>query len=381
LNSRSGARRIRLGVIVNPIAGMGGKAGLKGTDGPGVTEEARRRGAVPIAAERARLALARMAIPPAGIDILTGHGDLGEVVLHALRLHPTLVGYGADYTTTADDTRAAAAEMLACDVDLILFAGGDGTARDIFDIVGSRIPILGVPTGVKMHSAVFATNPQNAGDVASRFLADPEAAERPRDAEIMDIDESLLRCGRISARLYGYARVPYERLRVQHLKAAAPRDADAALDALCRDIAGSLQSGRHYLFGPGTTTQTIMRHAGIEGTLLGIDAVSDGRAVGRDLDERAILALAGGKRTCIVVSIVGGQGCLFGRGNQQISAEVIKRVGRDGILVVSSLDKLLALNDRGLFVDTGDAEADAMLAGYMRVEVAPDQSIICKVSS
>ncbi len=232
LSDRRDARQIRLGVIVNPIAGMGGKVGLKGTDGLEVVEEAWRRGAVPIAAERARRALARMTIPPADIDFLTGHGELGEVVLRALGFRPTLVGCGPKSTTTADDTRAAAAEMLARNVDLILFAGGDGTARDIFDIVGSRIPILGVPTGVKMHSAVFATNPENAGDVAGRFLADRKATERLRDAEIMDIDERLLRCGRISARLFGYARVPYERQRVQHAKAAAPRDADAALDAL-----------------------------------------------------------------------------------------------------------------------------------------------------
>lgn len=376
-----GARQIRLGVIVNPIAGMGGKVGLKGTDGLEIVEEAWRRGAVPIAAERARRALARMTAPPADIDFLTGQGELGEVVLRALRFCPTLVGRGANATTAADDTRAAAAEMLARNVDLVLFAGGDGTARDIFAIVGNKIPILGVPTGVKMHSAVFATNPENAGDVAGRFLAYRKAAQRLRDAEIMDIDERLLRCGRISARLFGYARVPYERARVQHAKAAAPRDADAALDALSRKIAGSLQSGCLYLFGPGTTTQAIMRYAGIEGTVLGIDAVCNGRTVGLDLDERAILALTEGTRTCIVVSIVGGQGCVFGRGNQQISAEVIKRVGRDRILVVSGLDKLLALNGRGLFVDTGDAEADAMLAGYMRVEVGPDQSIICKVSS
>ncbi len=293
-----GGRRVRLGVIVNPIAGMGGKTGLKGTDGPGVVEKARRRGAVPVGALRARQALARMVVPvagrPAGIDILTGHGELGEVVVRALHFRPTLVGCAANATTTANDTRAAAAEMLARNVDLILFAGGDGTARDIFDIVGNSIPILGVPTGVKMHSAVFATNPQNAGDVAGRFLADPNAAERLRDAEIMDLDERLLRCGRSSPRLYGYARVPYERLRVQHAKAAAPRDADAALDALCRNIAGSLQWGWCYLFGPGTTTQTIMRYAGVEGTLLGIDAVCDGRAVGRDLDERAILGLLDG---------------------------------------------------------------------------------------
>jgi predicted polyphosphate/ATP-dependent NAD kinase len=266
-------------------------------------------------------------------------------------------------------------------VDLILFAGGDGTARDIFDIVGSKAPILGVPTGVKMHSAVFATNPENAGDVAGRFMADPNGAARLRDAEIMDIDEPLQQGGRLSARLYGYARVPYERSRVQHAKAARPDDADATLDALCKRIADALKPGCLYLFGPGTTTQAIMRYARIDGTLLGIDAVWNGRAVGLDLQEREILALIEGRQTRIVVSVVGGQGCLFGRGNQQISAEVIKRVGRDGVLVVASLDKLLALNDSGLFVDTGDKEADTMLAGYIRVEVGPNQSVICKVAS
>jgi predicted polyphosphate/ATP-dependent NAD kinase len=319
--------------------------------------------------------------PLADFDILTGRGALGETIVRTLGFRSSLVGDDRKCVTTADDTRAAAAEMLACGVDLVLFAGGDGTARDIFDIVGSKAPILGVPTGVKMHSAVFATNPENAGDVAGRFMAGPQAAACLRDAEIMDIDEPLQRGARVSARLYGYAHVPYERSRVQHAKAAAPHDADSALNALCKKIGEALTPGCLYLFGPGTTTQTIMRYAGIEGTLLGIDAVWDSRTIGLDLDERAILALIEQKQTRIVVSVVGGQGCLFGRGNQQISAEVIKRVGRDGILVVSSLNKLLALNDRGLFVDTGDREADTMLAGYIRVEVGPDQSVICKVTS
>jgi len=360
---------------------MGGKVALRGTDGPGVVEEARRRGAVAIAPERARRALARVMVPLADIDILTGRGELGETVVRALGFRLSLVGDGLKSVTTADDTRATATEMLTRGVDLILFAGGDGTARDIFDVVGSRVPILGVPTGVKMHSAVFATNPENAGDVAGRFMTDPKASACLRDAEIMDADEPLRQGPRVSAHLFGYARVPYERSRVQHAKAAAPHDADAALDGLCKKIADSLESGCLYLFGPGTTTQTIMLYAGIEGTLLGIDAVRDGRAIGLDLDERAILALIEGRQTRIVISVVGGQGCLFGRGNQQISAEVIKRVGRDGILVVSSLDKILALSDRGLFVDTGDTEADSMLAGYIRVEVTPDQSVICRVSS
>jgi predicted polyphosphate/ATP-dependent NAD kinase len=352
---------------------MGGKVGMKGTDGLDAVVEARRRGAVPLAPERARRALARITVAPADTDLLAAPGELGEQVLCALGLRPMLVGAVPKSVTTADDTRAAAAEMLARGVDLLLFAGGDGTARDIFEIVGASVPILGVPTGVKMHSAVFATNPENAGDVARRFLAGGRTGHL-REAEVMDADGGL-------ARLYGYARVPYERARVQHAKAVAPRDADAALEALCRSVADGLQPGVLYLLGPGTTTLSIMRHAGIAGTLLGIDAIRDGRAVGLDLNERGILALMEGRQTHIIVSIVGGQGCLFGRGNQQISAEIIKRVGRGGIVVVASMEKLLALGDRGLFVDTGDGEADALLAGYIRIEVAPDQSVICKVSS
>jgi predicted polyphosphate/ATP-dependent NAD kinase len=360
---------------------MGGKVGLKGTDGPGVLEEAQRRGATPIAPERAWRALARMTIHPADIDFITARGELGESVVRAAGFQSSLIGGDAKSATTAEDTRAVAAEMLRYGVDLILFAGGDGTARDIFETVGTKVPILGVPTGVKMHSAVFATNPENAGDVAARFLAGPKEAVRLREAEILDIDELSRQSSRYSARLHGYARVPYERSRVQHAKMAAPYDADVALDALCREIADALQPGCLYLFGPGTTTQRIMRYARIEGTLLGIDAVCDGRAVGLDLHERAILALIEGRPTQIIIGIVGGQGCLFGRGNQQISGEIIKRVGRDRILVVSSLHKLLALNDQCLFADTGDSEADSLLAGYLRVEVGPARSVICKVSS
>jgi predicted polyphosphate/ATP-dependent NAD kinase len=359
---------------------MGGKVGLKGTDGPERLQEARRRGAVPVASAYARRALLRMANTLAEVEILAGAAELGEIVVHGLGLQPTLIGPGAQALTTAHDTRIAATDILERGADLILFAGGDGTARDIVDVIGSKIPILGVPAGVKMHSAVFATNPENAGDVAARFLSAGNPALSLRDAEIVDVEEQSQGL-RVSTRLYGYARVPYERRRVQHAKAAARHDDDAALDATCREIAHGMRPGTLYLLGPGTTTQAIMRHAGVDGTLLGIDALCDGRLVGYDLDERAILALlASYQAAWVIISVIGGQGCLFGRGNQQISAEVIKRVGRDRILVVSGLDKLLALDSQGLFVDTGDAAADAMLSGYVRVQVSPGQSVICKVS-
>jgi predicted polyphosphate/ATP-dependent NAD kinase len=372
-------RCLRLGLIVNPIAGMGGRPGLKGTDGEGAAELARRLGAVPVAPERARRALARLAPHLERITLLTGHGELGESVAAALDLRPQLIGAPAREATTAQDSRELAAAMLSSGVDLILFAGGDGTARDIFDVAGGAIPMLGVPTGVKMHSAVFATGAENAGDVTARFLARSAGQPRLREAEIMDIDEGELRAGRLSARLHGYAQVPYERLLVQHAKAGPARDDDAALDALCRKLAQSMEAGCLYVFGPGTTTQRILRHAGIEGTLLGVDAVADGKLLGADLGERAILELSEGRSLRILVGVVGGQGFVFGRGNQQISAEVIKCAGRDGITIVASLAKILALEEQSLFVDSGDEALDSALAGFIRVETGPGQVLMCRL--
>lgn len=368
-------RELRLGFIVNPIAGMGGKVGLKGTDGAAGIAEARRRGAAPLAGKRARRALGRIA-SRRNLQLFTGVGDLGETAARDLGIDPNCVG--STPRMIADDTRSAVAAMIAAGVDLILFAGGDGTARDVFDVTGDRLPILGVPTGVKMHSAVFAITPESAGDIAAKFLAADSAGRKLRQAEIMDLDDRT--DGRVSARLYGYAQVPDERMRIQHAKAGARVDDEAALDALCRHVAATLEPGCVYVFGPGTTTQRILRHAGIEGTLLGVDAVSNGRLVGPDLSESGLLSLTAGRPVRIVLGVIGGQGFLFGRGNQQIGPEVIRRAGRDRIMVVAGLAKILALEGGRLFVDTGDRELDEALAGFIRVLVAPDQTIMCRIA-
>jgi predicted polyphosphate/ATP-dependent NAD kinase len=360
---------------------MGGRVGLKGTDGAETLDEARRRGATPIAPLRARQAVARMAIRQNAIELFTGAGELGEAVARECEHFPKVVTRTCSGQTTAEDTRATAMSMLEAGVDLIVFAGGDGTARDVLDAVGDKAPILGIPTGVKMHSAVFATTPENAGDVARRFLEDQSPSERLRDAEIMDVDERLLLDGRVVTRLYGYGRTPYERLRVQHAKAGIARDDEAALDALCQQIAATLEPGRLYLFGPGTTMQKILRLAGLEGTLLGIDAVRDGELVGVDLAETGILSLIEEGPARIVVSVIGGQGFLFGRGNQQFSAKVLRRVGRENVIVVASREKLLSLDGGCLFIDTDDQSFNASFARYIRVETARDQSVVCKVAS
>ncbi len=372
-----------LGLLVNPIAGMGASVGLKGTDGPEVLEEAKRRGARPSSGERAVRALTRIAASKTVPSLVTGAGDLGENSARAAGLDPVVV-YGTGPGTVgatdtgAADTVAAAEAMAVSAVDLLLFAGGDGTARDILRAIGDRVPVLGVPAGVKMHSAVFGSSPEGAGGLASLFL-DGSPSARLRDAEVMDLDEAAFREDRLSARLYGYARSPYERRLAQKAKAGSPAGNHAALTAACQRVAARMREDVLYIVGPGTTMRGVMDALGLPSTLLGVDAVLDGVLVGSDLGEQALLDLMEEREVRIVVGVLGGQGYLFGRGNQQISAEVIRRVGRDGIVVVAPTEKLVALEAGGLRVDTGDAEVDAMLVGYLRIHTGPDRSVLFRV--
>jgi predicted polyphosphate/ATP-dependent NAD kinase len=367
----------RLGLIVNPVAGLGGRVGLKGTDGRDTVRRALELGAQPVAPARAERALARLDKHRDLVTIVAGARAMGGDAALAHGFETEVVAGGGNDETTADDTRAAALEMERRAVDLILYAGGDGTTRDIVDAVGTRVPILGIPTGVKMHSGVFATSPEAAGDLAVLHLAarSPEL----REAEVMDVDEQALRDGRMSARLYGVARVPRDRARVQAPKAAS-RPGDAALDALCGELAAESATGLT-LFGPGTTTQRVLARLGIDGTPLGIDAVEDGRLAGRDLREAELLELLERRSGRILVSVVGGQGYVLGRGNQQLSPEVIRRAGVDNLVVVAALDKLLALDPPRLLVDTGDRELDRELSGYRRVLVGPNHSVVFPVAA
>lgn len=367
----------RVGLIVNPVAGMGGRVGLKGTDD--VAGRARELGATPVAAGRADRALARLELRDGDVSFVAPEGEMGAALAAAHDFDTEVVPGGRAGETTAADTRAAARELLRRGVDLILFAGGDGTTRDVYDAVGDAVPILGIPTGVKMHSAVFATSPENAGDVVADFLA---AGERGtlRDGEVVDVDEDAVRAGRIETRLYGAARVPADRLRMQPAKASAGRSDELALAAVCARLADEMDPRRTYVLGPGTTTRRIADRLGVPKTLLGVDAVRGGRLVGSDLGERELLELLDGEAATLVVGVVGGQGALFGRGNQQLSPAVLRAIGPDNVVIVAGLSKLLSLDPPVLRVDTGDPALDAELGGYRRVHVAPGRTLVQKVS-
>ncbi|HQG54223.1 MAG TPA: ATP-NAD kinase family protein [Thermoleophilia bacterium] len=421
----------RLGVIVNPVAGIGGRVGLKGSDGTEVVRQALERGATREAPHRAQLALERLARLKDEIEVLTGPGEMGEDEARAAGLEPTTVGSlagrptfaawagehrggrtraevagsadvvgsaevagsadvtgraqvpGEDFVlTTAADTEETARALEAAGVDVILFAGGDGTARNVYHAVGDRVPVIGVPAGVKIHSAVYATTPAAAGDVVALYLHDRPSSVHLRECEVMDIDEEAFRADRVSARLYGYMRVPVARGLVQSAKAGGVAGEESALHDVAMDVIQQMEPGELQIIGPGTTTRTILDRLGLPATLLGVDAVIDGELVAGDATEKDLLDLLERcDRARIIVTAIGGQGHIFGRGNQQISPAVIRRVGRDRILVIATQTKLLSLDGRPLLVDTGDPDLDTELCGYVKVTTGLGERIMYRVST
>lgn len=368
----------RLGFIVNPIAGLVGRVGLKGTDGWDIVEEALRLGAKPQAPSRAVEALKSLGAHKAEIEVLTYPEDMGENEARACGFSPTVIGRIDASRTTASDTRRAASDMLRYGVDLLLFAGGDGTARDIYEAVGDGVPVLGIPAGVKMHSAVYALNSARAGELAMLYLL--KKVKTVKEVEVMDIDEDAFRRGRVAARLYGYLKTPFDSRYLQGLKAGSPETEEAVHDAIALEVIENMRDDCLYLVGPGTTTRAIMRKLGLEYTLLGVDLVYRKELVGKDLNEKDLLERIDDRQSRLIITPVGGQGFLFGRGNQQLSPAVIRRVGRDNIIVVASRQKLDALRGRPLLVDTGDSETDQMLAGYVSVITGYRQRVVYRVA-
>jgi predicted polyphosphate/ATP-dependent NAD kinase len=369
----------RLGLIVNPIAGLGGRVGLRGTDGADLQRRAFALGATAGSPPRADRALARLAAGRAALHVVTAAGSMGADLAAAHDLDPLVVGDAGERTSTRD-TRRAACAMEREGVELLLFAGGDGTARDILEAIGDRVPVLGIPAGVKMRSGVFAASPEAAADTASHYLERP-SRDALRDGEVADLDDETLADDRTAGQLYGVLRVPAGSGRVLPAKSGSLAASQAALDALCGELAGELRRGGLCILGPGTTTQRILAQLGLDGTLLGVDVVCDGELLVRDASERDLLDVTRDRPATIVVGIIGGQGSLFGRGNQQISAEVIRRAGPDSIVIVAGLDKLQALDPCCLHVDTGDRDVDRLLAGYRRVRYAPSMSALLNVAS
>ncbi len=353
----------RFGLVVNPIAGMGGRVGLKGTDGK--VEEARERGAEMRAPDRAVEMLRELADISDSFELITFGGLMGADQAHEAGIEPTIVGEPAGDETTAEDTREAVRAFLDQDLDLILFVGGDGTAADVaetLDAASADIPILGVPAGVKVYSAVFAVTPEAAAHIAVSF----DSTER---AEVNDIDEDEYRDGEVHTELRALATVP-----IANQRQGSKQLSGGTVSGLAEGFVDEVEAGRSYVLGPGGTLGTIKEKLGVEGTPLGVDVYRDGELVVKDGAASDILD-ALGKRNTVVVSPIGGQGFIFGRGNQQISPEVIRRCE---IEIVASRRKLDGIG--ALRVDTGDDELDERLRGWQRVRVGRFESRLMEIA-
>lgn len=370
-----------LGLIINPLAGIGGPVGLKGSDGKDVVAEALARGAKARAPERCRRALAAIATLASSVKVFAVGGDMGGDLAQSMGFDVELISPGADNASCAQDTIHAAELLCEKRVDLILFVGGDGTARNIFSAVGLGQPVLGVPAGVKMHSGVYAVTPEAAGEVLQMLVRGD--AVPLREQEVRDIDEQAFRAGRVRAKYYGEMRVPEAEQFIQQVKNSG-RTPEPLQQA---DIAASVIENMHadelYVVGPGSTTLAVLADMGLEGTLLGVDLVLNRTLLASDVGaleiEAALQQHAG--RARILVTAIGGQGHVIGRGNQQINAQVLRHVGREGFYIIATPSKLEELNGRPLLVDSNDAKLDSEWAGYHPVIVGYNETVMYPLGS
>ena len=371
--------RHRIGLIINPIAGIGGRLARRGSDLFTSLQAAEDLGGQQVAAPRAERALKRLHALHPTARIVAAAGPMGAAAARAAGFDPLCLDGPTVGASTARDTRAAAAAMLAHGVEIILFAGGDGTARDIFDVVGDRLAIIGIPTGVKMHSAVFSINPEAAAETAAIAVT---RSVGMRLAEIMDSDPTALAEGRPSAHLFGFAKTPALPRLFQPAKGARPAGGEAEIEALGRVLARQARPDQLVVIGPGTTMAAIKRAFGCEGTCMGVDAVVDGQTIAADADAATLEALcAAHADVLLLIGIVGGQGFVFGRGNQQISPKVLRYVSAGNIRIIATREKLLALPSSTLRIDTGDAEMDRAFEGYRRIETGPNDTVMMRLTA
>ncbi len=367
---------MKLGFLVNPISGMGGAVGLKGTDGH-LYYEALRRGATPVAPARAYRFIKALQKKEFLGKVIAANCLMGcdyfkgSTISHECISIPQECG-----KTSPQDTVLAVRKLVNSGVELIVFVGGDGTARDVAKAVKeSDVPVLGIPSGVKMYSGVFAISPEAGAEVVKAF---EEGRATLEVSEVADVDELSLNEGVIKVRRFELVRTPKLQGLITPTKDFGGGE-EGSKEAIAEYFVEEYLKPNHlYLLGPGTTIKAVADVLGVQKTLLGVDAYRNGEVIGVDLGVKEILELVrkyGNPH--IVITVIGAQGYLFGRGNQQFSSEVLKLVGKERIHVLSTESKLRGL--KYLLVDTGDPELDVKLSGHIRVITGYREEKVVKV--
>jgi predicted polyphosphate/ATP-dependent NAD kinase len=374
----------RLGFIVNPIAGIGGSVALKGSDGEGIAAQALLLGAVAKANDRAKLALEILQPYQQQLTVVTVNGAMGEDTAKALGFSVELAYQTKQQATTATDTENAVKALSTQKIDLLLFAGGDGTARNICHMVGDSMPVLGIPAGCKIHSGVYAITPKSAGRVVELMITNQLVSLT--EADVMDIDESLFRQGVVKAKRYGEMQIPSELRYVQAVKSGGKESDELVLQDIAAHVINQMED-QLFVIGSGSTTAFLMEELALNGTLLGVDVVSQQQVIQNDITEPELWALLNShpqqkhQQPKLVITLIGGQGHIFGRGNQQLSPRIIEFIGKDNIIIIATKSKLTALAARPLIADTGDSKLDRHLTGFMPVITGYNDQVLYPVAS
>lgn len=374
-------KQFKLGFVINPIAGIGGSVALKGSDGTGTAQQAIALGATPKANARAALALEILLPYQDKITIYTASGDMGELTAKSLGFNTEVAYEAYNNVTTEFDTEQAVVALVKQKVDLLLFAGGDGTARNVCHMVQDNVPVLGIPAGCKIHSGVYAITPKAAGRVVELMVTHQLVSLT--DADVMDIDESLFRQGIVKAKRFGEMQVPSELRYIQAVKSGGKESDELVLQDIAADVIAKMDD-ELFIMGSGSTTAFVMEELGLENTLLGVDAICEQALVANDLTESQLWQLIQpyeNGQVKLVITLIGGQGHIFGRGNQQLSPRIIRAIGKENIMIIATKTKLNALNARPLITDTGDSELDLALSGYLSVITGYNDQVLYPVTS
>lgn len=359
--------RLVVGLIINPFAGVGGSVALKGSDGKATREQALKLGATPKAQQRVTQALTLLQPQQEALEFVTCGGAMGADVLRQLGFSYRTVFTPADTETSAQDTQQAVAAIQAEGVDLLLFAGGDGTARDVYEVIDDEQLVLGIPAGVKIHSGVYAVSPKAAGRVVERLVRG-ELSSLKR-ADVMDIDEALFRQGTVKARRYGDMLIPAELEYVQAVKMGGIESDELVLADIAAEVIERVDD-EYLVMGSGSTVAAVMEEMGLENTLLGVDLVHEQQLLGSDLTEQQLyqqVANIEPGKVKLVITVIGGQGHVLGRGNQQLSPRILRHIGRENVWLVATKSKLESLQGRPLLLDSGDETLDQEWSGLIAV--------------
>lgn len=368
-----------IGFLINPIAGMGGKVGLKGTDG--VLEKAKKLGAEPQAEKKslsmwkqfAKMVQDEGEIPQ--MKILTCSAPMGKQVIDNLPDVEVEIIEKVPQTTSAKHTQLAVKEFVKKGVDLILFCGGDGTARDIFSIVKDSIPIVGIPSGVKMYSGVFAIHPETAAAILFDYVF---GIVNEADTEILDLDEDKYRAGQWSVQLFGTAKTLNEPTFIQAGKMMFEQQHDKELQKqIALYVAFRIKQNPKtiYILGCGSTVNSVGKALNLDTTVLGIDVIQERKILAKDVNESTLKELLDNDYPKkLLLSPIGAQGFILGRGNLQLSPEIIRKIGIDNIVVLSTPSKLMKTPK--IRIDTGDQNLDKEIAAKKNIPVITGYSTI-----